>query len=645
MIWFILFILCMTTPGNTTSVTQVTQGEGRPTVFFHEQDRLFHTNWWTCFLQIDLGNLASRIDELQEAHARLEGYNNLFTGMLEQGTSQYAGTTAESMMSNFVAEYSQLQRQMQNLKERMTNIHKFIQPSATRRSHRRSRRFAEFLALGASMYNYNNFRRLHTKVSRLRRNQQALTETMQLTLKIVNQTHIQTALNAQHITKLANHVNVLTNKFRDMSYDITWLRNITFFMLLAKEYESVVENLDLACEDMHSIIRNIELGLEKAVLNKLSTTLVPQIELENMLRVIEQNLRQDYKIAFQLSQLELLYNYCYVKLVPAQDDATLMLVVQIPLYDMSNYVTIHKIVPLPIYQSNLAMYTSVITPSENLAISQDKSYYGFLTNYQRQQTKVLKSIPEDFILQGRHTNPSCISEIFFQDGIDLPKCQFQVKHSPYVLQLLSEDRYYFTGTGPITVKITCSNESMPTDSNKYITLEPETQIKIAPGCVLIHKEFKIYSKRASIYKSIFQNSIPSFIGLAKIASPFLTLNFTNFQKQKSASTDEVKLIFDSLEASQSSNIPMTLEMLNQKLADIRQSNESSDNASHVDLIWNLLASACIIIFFISAASGGYKLYQINKLQHYCCSKYKNKGTNPTEVPLNQTIPTHIEDDP
>ena len=105
------------------------------------------------------------------------------------------------------------------------------------------------------------------------------------------------------------------------------------------------------------------------------------------------------------------------------------------------------------------------------------------------------------------------------------------------------------------------------------------------------------------------------------------------------------MIFDSLEASQSSNIPMTLEMLNQKLADIRQSTASSDNASHVDLIWNLLASIVIIVLLISAASGGYKLYQINKLQHYCCSKYKNKGTNPTQVPLNEVTAPHIEEDP
>ena len=73
---------------------------------------------------------------------------------------------------------------------------------------------------------------------------------------------------------------------------------------------------------------------------------------------------------------------------------------------------------------------------------------------------------------------------------------------------------------------------MPTDSSKYITLEPETQVKLAPGCVLIHKEFKIYSKRASIYKSIFQNSIPSFIGLAKIASPFFDIKFHEFSKTK-----------------------------------------------------------------------------------------------------------------
>ena len=54
---------------------------------------------------------------------------------------------------------------------------------------------------------------------------------------------------------------------------------------------------------------------------------------------------------------------------------------------MSNYTTIHKNVPLPINQGDLAMYTLVITPSDDLAIFKDNSYYDFLTQYQHEQTK------------------------------------------------------------------------------------------------------------------------------------------------------------------------------------------------------------------------------------------------------------------
>ena len=53
---------------------------------------------------------------------------------------------------------------------------------------------------------------------------------------------------------------------------------------------------------------------------------------------------------------------------------------------MSNYVTIHKNVPLPNNQGDLAMYTLVVTPSDDLAISNVNSYYDFQTQYQHEQT-------------------------------------------------------------------------------------------------------------------------------------------------------------------------------------------------------------------------------------------------------------------
>ena len=199
--------------------------------------------------------------------------------------------------------------------------------------------------------------------------------------------HIVSILNITRYAVQVNrqHINIIMDKVDETAHDVNNLYNLTTSLSTSLSYyqlilhiRSVLANL----QDSLSYIRTVSMHtmdyVNAATTGTLSPNILPIMDLKQVLSHIEETLSLTMHLPVSSEDILHFYHYLHTHILIANQQ--FLLLIDVPLHDHSEQLSIYKICTLDIPHGNFTACYDVNTP--NLGITQDETMAVELSQHQ-----------------------------------------------------------------------------------------------------------------------------------------------------------------------------------------------------------------------------------------------------------------------
>ena len=551
---------------------QVLKGIVSP-VYFAEQTNAYGHALWTTALNIDLGNYRAKIKSL----------NTLVNEVSHNEMRDYIGDQPNN--SNIVGspELWQTHVKLWNcvklhelINDRFSDLSLTFEEMVKFSNHKKARskrNIFGLIGLGASLFNYANYRSLKSQVLRSIDKQKEIVSTLSSTVEVVNANNAKAQLNSKLIGKLTtiaqgiNHrMSVLQSKTNANTIEIERAK-------LATQYNIYVASITTAMDSLYDILYTLEDTITQAMIGHLSIRMVTPTDLHEILMTIDKRIHDGFELPFDLTDIIVYYRSIKVHLMTEEvDNDQLILVLQIPIKDYTNVLKIYKAVPIPIWHEKLKAYGSLKLESEYIGISEDNNYYSLITPDMLEEIQIYHSIPTNLILKSRLGYPSCISKAYFGDMEHSVDCSTDVIFANSKVKYLSKNQYLILTNSRTNLHFKCPKVKSPRLEKEEvaIVINRPTTIKIRRGCVVSTRDFIIHTERLTDIGNTVDWKRHTFYSPALDLSPWKVVENSDINWMSTIDDSKFEEIKSDLTQMENVNDNEKIQQIRDKLKYIRQ---------------------------------------------------------------------------
>ena len=267
---------------------------------------------------------------------------------------------------------------------------------------------------------------IKTRVNQLITTQSSEQETLVHIVSVVNITRYAVQVNRHSI-------NVLMNKVDETSHDINNLYNLATSLATSVSFHQLILHIRSVFANLHdslSYIRTVSTHtmdyIDAATSGPLSPHILPVMDLQKMLLHIEETLPS--MLHLPVSSDDTLHFYRHLHTCVLIANKQFLLLIDVPIQDRSQQITVYKIFPLDILHRNFTACYDITT--KYLGITKDGTMAVELLLHQFQicqaANRQLFTIPTPF--QPLANSSTCISALYTRNSASITsRCSLQIK--------------------------------------------------------------------------------------------------------------------------------------------------------------------------------------------------------------------------
>jgi hypothetical protein len=301
---------------NDIRITQI----DRPVAFLREGDAIFSDDHWNAVINYDVSIYDSVVSTLGENLAAKE--------MADQSTSN--------------GELRQVEAALNTLREKVTGIKRFLPRSIRKRG---------LFNIGGTILKHLfgtvtvlDLNALHATVEELHQRQDAVTHSLDRHLTYIKQLDQSVRLDQQAIHNLSSNIRDFARKtqetFQEVATKLEWSNKLRASATLIRQLEFSLARLESRLDETLT-------ALQFVVNGKISVNLISPAVLRDILVNVSLSLPEGYELAARLPDNDLSSYYMYVSANGLVSPRGFLLVLSIPLKDVTSLFEIFKIFMFP----------------------------------------------------------------------------------------------------------------------------------------------------------------------------------------------------------------------------------------------------------------------------------------------------------